>query len=105
ANLIDAQHAGAAVLDAFAGMCAIGTQLAPQHRVLANDVHAFASTVARALLTAPARRPSRESAAAELMPWFDLNANRLTALVERRLTRERKALVRAEDHVHWRELK
>lgn len=104
AGMIDSRHPGAAVLDAFSGMCAIGTQLAPTHRVIANDAHAFAETVARALFTSPARRPSRRTASAELMPWFNRNSCRLVDVLERRLAREREALNRAEEGGYWRQL-
>jgi adenine-specific DNA-methyltransferase len=104
ATMIDSQHPRAAVLDAFSGMCAIGTQLAPTHRVIANDAHAFAEAVARALFTAPARRPSRRTATAELMPWFNRNSRLLTDSLQRRLAREREALTRAEEGGYWRQL-
>jgi hypothetical protein len=42
-------HPGAAVLDVFAGMCAVGTELAPRHPLLTNDLHSFAGTIAEAL--------------------------------------------------------
>lgn len=104
AAVIDAEHPAATILDAFSGMCAIGTQLAPTHAVIANDALAFAEVVARALFTAPAGRPRRRTATAELMPWFKGNSRRLTGALERRLTREHEALARAEAGGDWRQL-
>ncbi|MCL4182996.1 MAG: DNA adenine methylase [Burkholderiaceae bacterium] len=103
AALINAEHPTATVLDAFAGMCAIGCQLAPKHRVIANDVHAFAATVARALLTTPGIRPERETAIAELTPSYSRNAAALAKTLRKRLDLEHQALARADDG-DWRTL-
>jgi adenine-specific DNA-methyltransferase len=105
ARLIHRSHDSATVLDAFAGMCAIGTQLAPRHRVISNDAHAFAAVVARALFTAPGRRPSRKTAQEELLPAFKRNAGRLRDPLARRLDAEKRALLRAERGADWRELR
>jgi len=104
AAVIDSDHPNATVLDAFAGMCAIGTALAPAHRVIANDAHAFAAVVARALFVAPARRPSREVASKELVPLYKRNLSKLHEHVEERLGKEKKALARAERGGNWRQL-
>lgn len=103
ATLINIEHPTATVLDAFAGMCAIGFQLAPDHRVIANDVHAFAATVARALLTTPDTRPQRDATVAELTRWYERNSIALTEALRGRLDLEHRALARAEDG-DWRAL-
>jgi hypothetical protein len=49
---ISEDHPRSVVLDVFAGMCAVGTELAPRHPVFTNDIHVFAQVVADALFVA-----------------------------------------------------
>jgi adenine-specific DNA-methyltransferase len=102
ARLIGRHHPDATVLDAFAGMCAIGTELAPAHRVIANDVHAFAEIAGKALLTAPRRRLSEESIRSEIEPAYEENLAMLRPVLEDRLVQEWNALAAVSDG-RWRE--
>lgn len=104
AAAIDADHPRSTVLDAFAGMCAIGTELSARHRVISNDAHAFAETVAKALFVARAKRPTRERAMQELQPLYQRNYSLLVDCLGRRLAAEKRALTRAEPRGRWQEL-
>lgn len=72
-----AQHGRPTVVDAFAGTCAVGTAVAGNHRVFANDVHAFAEVIARTLLVVTARTPLPSEAWEELLPFYEKNFDRL----------------------------
>src|SRR4051812_560317 len=94
AGLINEAHPGAVVADAFAGTCAIGMAAARNHRVIANDVHKFAEIIARALLVAPGRPPTRREAESDLRDIALAHAAEIAPWVEERVMRERAALER-----------
>lgn len=50
AQVIDQTQTGA-LLDAFAGMCTVGEQVAPRRQIWSNDTQVFAAEVAKALFT------------------------------------------------------
>lgn len=105
ADLISAEHPGAKVVDAFAGMCAVGSALSSRHCVIANDVHAFATTVARALLVAPGEVPTMRECAEDIFPVFLLNWRHLYGSLEKRILEEKEALARvAKGREGWRHL-
>lgn len=89
---ISESHPRAVVLDVFAGMCAVGTELAPRHRVLTNDIHAFAEVVADALFVAEPHAPTSLHARDELLARFAENQQELSTRLRRRLIAEEKAL-------------
>lgn len=104
ARLISATHPDATVVNAFAGTCAVGTALAPLHRVVANDALEFATTVARALLVSPGPVPAPGVASEELRPHFRRNWSELASLIGDRMGREQAALSAAARPKGWREL-
>lgn len=75
-NVIAAAPPGP-LLDAFAGMSAVGTAIAPQRAVWCNDVQHFAYTVAGALFTAQGRPSITASAMARCEEAFEQNRARL----------------------------
>lgn len=104
ADRITADHPNAAVLDVFAGMCAVGSELAPRHAIMTNDIHAFAETVAYALFAAPAPPPTSLDARADLLAAYRRNANALKAILAADLQREAEALARSGDLRGWQRL-
>jgi adenine-specific DNA-methyltransferase len=92
AHQIDQDHPRSAVLDVFAGMCAVGTELAPRHPVFTNDIHAFAQVVADALFVAEPYAPTSLHARDELIARFNKNKNELSVALSRRLRAEDRAL-------------
>src|SRR5213592_2678093 len=81
AGLIHKLHPGAVVADAFAGTCAVGTSVASHHRVIANDIHAFAETIASALLVTPGPVPTRRDAERDLRDIAVVHAGELAPSV------------------------
>jgi adenine-specific DNA-methyltransferase len=94
----------APVLDVFSGMCAVGAELAPRHRLLTNDAHWFAKTVAEALFVCEGPSPTSLHARYELADAYAENARALRELVHDRLQREKAALGRMTEIGGWRRL-
>ena len=103
AHLIGDENTGTAVLDVFAGMCAVGTEMAPDHVLFANDIHAFAEVIAQALFVAPATPPTSLHARAELLRHFTRNFEALSTVNADRLRAEARALARSHDGA-WKDL-
>jgi adenine-specific DNA-methyltransferase len=104
AQQISRQHPKSAVLDAFSGMCAVGSELAPRHALLTNDVHAFAEVVARALFVASSDPPTSLIARNDLNSTYSRNRRFLRELVGDRLARESAALSRLNEAGGWKKL-
>jgi adenine-specific DNA-methyltransferase len=103
---ISRDHPKATVLDVFAGMCAVGTALAPQHQLITNDLHHFAGTVAQALFVSRAKIPGpRSSERKRLLRSFHRNARELRRSLSSRLNRERAALIATRKLGKWQELR
>jgi adenine-specific DNA-methyltransferase len=101
---ISAEYSARSVLDVFAGMCAVGNELAPAHPVLTNDIHRFAHTVANALFVEQALCPTSLIAREELLPAFRQNRDALRALMADRVSSERVAISRCTEARGWRML-
>lgn len=104
AGLIDDIDPEATVADAFAGTCAVATAVSPAHPVVANDIHEFAATVARALLTGEGNVPTPARAASELRRSFLKNRHALEDAIGDRIQRERAAVRAATAGGRWRQL-
>jgi adenine-specific DNA-methyltransferase len=104
ASKISDRHPSAHVLDLFSGMCAVGTEVAPRHAVLTNDIHAFAEIVAHALFVAPVLPPTSLHARDELLAGFRRNAAALKSAVAPRLLAEAEALARCGEAGGWKKL-
>jgi adenine-specific DNA-methyltransferase len=102
AEMIAKQHPGATVVDAFAGTCAVGTAVSRQHRVYANDIHAFAEIIARTLLTTTARIPLPSEAWQELHQPYDQNFAALRLGIGERFEEEAQLLARIKRRDGWR---
>jgi adenine-specific DNA methylase len=102
AGLITRRHPKATVVDAFAGTCAIGTAVAATHRVVANDVHAFAEVIARALLVTPGRVPLPSEAWEELGTAYHKNTEALLESVGDRCEREKRLVAAASRPQGWK---
>ncbi len=100
-HIISEQNPTATILDVFAGMCAVGTQVAAKHRLLTNDVHAYAATVASALFTGAAIGPTSIVAREELLRNFNRNKKALEGAVEYRLRQEDKFFCTERDLSSW----
>jgi D12 class N6 adenine-specific DNA methyltransferase len=103
---ISREHPRAAVLDVFAGMCAVGTELAPRHPLLTNDLHSFAGSIAQALFvsrSAPSGPKSEQRA--EFMRAFGKNQLALQEALAWRLSRERQALTAVRKMQNWRKFR
>lgn len=98
---ISDRRPGATVLDAFSGMCAVGAQVAPRHRLITNDAHSFAHIVAQAMFVAPGPPPTSLHAKDELTATYALNAAALRGAVSGRLTAEAEALARIDEQNGW----
>lgn len=98
---INERFAVSTIVDAFAGTCAIGTALAPNHPVVANDIHAFATAVARALLVASPPRPSLAAALRELKQPFEENLARLLEVLGDRVRAEQRLLAGCSRATGW----
>lgn len=99
---ITERHPRATILDVFAGMCAVGSELAPKHPVYTNDAHVFAKTVADALFVLEPFAPTSLHARDELLAAFRKNSNALYEVFRRRLNSERAALSAAKDSKYWK---
>jgi adenine-specific DNA-methyltransferase len=88
-------------LDAFAGMCAVGTQIAPSRQVWANDLQAFSNTVSTALFQSWDWPPDEETVRSKLLEPFSSNMMELARNHGAELHKEAKALS-GSDHVTLR---
>lgn len=84
-RIISDRHPKAAVLDVFAGMCAVGSQISARHRLFTNDIHAYAATIASALFTGSTTSLTSIIACEELLGPFNKNKRILEASVAGRL--------------------
>tara|TARA_R110002110_G_scaffold379354_1_gene589871 strand:- start:2211 stop:3440 length:1230 start_codon:yes stop_codon:yes gene_type:complete len=87
-ELISERHPNSAVLDVFAGMCAVGTEVVGRHKLYTNDVHAYAATIASALFTGPINGATSITARAELLRHFNKNKRVLEDSANGRLQKE-----------------
>lgn len=92
ASIIGGLHPGPC-LDLFSGMCTVAGALAHYQRpAWANDVQAYAITVAGAVLTSQSAPPSDDQAIAMLFPLFRSNLELLATRFRSSLTEEANAL-------------
>ncbi|MEW6563263.1 MAG: DNA adenine methylase [Pseudomonadota bacterium] len=75
-------------LDAFSGMCAVGSAIGSSRQVWNNDVQHFASHVAKALFTSRSIPPSFGSTISLLEPAFQENKLALSKRYEKQLADE-----------------
>jgi adenine-specific DNA-methyltransferase len=101
ADIISERHPDATVVDAFAGTCAVGTEIASRHRVFANDIHAFAEIIARTLLVTTVRIPVPSEAWRELKTAFNNNIERLRPAIATRLKEEKAILAEVKSANGW----
>jgi adenine-specific DNA-methyltransferase len=101
-HIISERHPKATILDVFAGMCAVGSQVAARHRLLTNDIHAYATTIASALFTGAASGPTSIVAREELLGYFNKNKKALEASVAGRLRLEDQFFSSDGCHIYWR---
>lgn len=90
------------VVDVFAGTCAIACEVAPTNRVVVNDVHAFAATIGRALLTGSEFVPTSRDVSRDIRPRFDANVLRLKEAVGDRASEEDR-LLKVTSGRRWRQ--
>lgn len=90
ARIIAAEPPGA-LLDVFAGMCAISSSVVESRSVWCNDIQRFASTVATAFFTSPPLAISTDHAAALALPPFLHNTAQLRIRFGRELAWEQEA--------------
>ena len=103
---ISAEHPRAAVLDVFAGMCAVGTELAPRHALFTNDLHSFAGSVADALFVSRSTPGGAESKQRlDFLRAFKRNQKSLCDALAWRLARERGALRAVRDRGNWKKFR
>jgi len=102
-QIISDRHPKATVLDVFAGMCAVGSQVAPKHKLFTNDIHSYAATFASALFTGLAIKPTSIVARHELLKHFRKNKKALEASVEQRLRVEDQLISFGGNARSWRE--
>ncbi|ACK51114.1 Adenine-specific DNA methylase-like protein [Methylocella silvestris BL2] len=86
----DCRHG--AFLDAFSGMCSVGTAVAPSRQVWSNDLQHFAAYVASAQFCSKVTHPDSSSLAETCHSFFSENRRRLRFLHEEKLQREDVAL-------------
>ena len=79
------------LLDAFAGMSAVGTAVAPKRPVWCNDVQHFACSVARSYFTARSRPELSPEALSECQNLFEKNRSVLRRSFASALAQERRA--------------
>ena len=101
-HIISERHPKATVLDVFSGMCAVGSLIAARHRLLTNDIHVYATTIASALFTGAATGPTSIVAREELLRHFNKNKRVLEALVASRLRLEDQFFGSDRDLLFWR---
>lgn len=99
---ISADYSSRPVLDVFAGMCAVGNELAPAHPVLTNDIHRFAQIVASALFVEAAACPTSLVARDELRSAYRRNREALRTLMTDKISSERVAIARSVEPSGWR---
>ncbi len=90
ANVI-AQAPDGPVLDAFAGMSAVGTAVGPERTVWCNDVQHFACSVATSFFTARFQPKLTPKASSECQKLFENNRMALKRSFASILARERRA--------------
>jgi adenine-specific DNA-methyltransferase len=90
-------------LDAFAGMCSVGSQVAPLRQVWANDVQSFSNTVAKALFQSADWPPGAQEISAAVLRDFHLNVLTGMAAYGHLIAAEMKAL-KSGDHQSLRDL-
>lgn len=83
------------LLDLFAGMCAVGTAVAPHRNVWCNDIQWFASTVAASFFTSSMAPLGRETCRELFEEPFKLNSEVLTRRFKTYLNREEDAITSA----------
>lgn len=105
AKAISRKHPKAVIVDAFAGTCAVGTALVGNHRVFANDIHAFAEVIAKTLLVTSAPVPLPSEAWEELKPAFSRNVASLEDSISSTLDIETKLLAKLKRGTGWKPLK
>jgi adenine-specific DNA-methyltransferase len=88
---------GGPLLDAFAGMCSVGTEVAPRRQIWANDAQVFSNTVANAIFRAEDWPPTAQDLSPDLIQPLHLNVMALSAMHGRKAQAEADALAR-EDH-------
>lgn len=101
AQIISGNHSTATVFDVFAGMCAVGSEVASRHRLFTNDVHAYAATIATALFTGSSRKTTSLVAKPELLSNFERNKKELSKVVGSRLRDEDKHFS-SQDITFWK---
>ena len=101
ADKIHDRHPKAAVLDAFAGMGAVGAEVAPHHVLLTNDIHAFAEVASRASFVCNGPRPTSMHVKEDLLKRYRKNLKALNKIFERRLKLEDVALAEVDEVRSW----
>lgn len=101
-EIISRSSPKATVLDVFAGMCAVGTEVSARHMLFTNDIHAYASTFASALFTGGANGPTSLSARSELIGFYLKNASALEAAIKYRLRKEDEVFSQGASDGGWR---
>lgn len=80
------------LLDAFAGMCAVGQAVGADRQVWNNDIQSFAATVARALFTSSHLPPTLSTTLDIHFPYYAENVKRLNKRFGRFVRQEKEAL-------------
>lgn len=91
ADIVDSLQPGP-ILDAFAGMCAVGAAVAPTRPVWTNDWGVFAALVGRTLFKASRAPLSASTAEAFLTPYFECNRQALEHRFRKNLSKEERYL-------------
>ncbi|HKV93580.1 MAG TPA: DNA adenine methylase [Candidatus Angelobacter sp.] len=78
------------VLDLMAGTGGVGYALAPRHRIISNDIQAYSTVLARALLQTTADVPHADSVWTILVPYFEQNRKTLAKTLKTHLLLEAK---------------
>lgn len=87
---------GGACLDLFAGMCAVGQQLAPSRQIWSNDLQAFASLVAKCQFCSIEGAPDPGSVTTLLAPAYHLRRQEVEKEYSNEIRLERDALASAD---------
>lgn len=91
------------LLDAFAGMSAVGAAIAPSRPIWCNDIQHFAYNVARTAFTSPVRPEVEAGCIAELRSLFELNGAKLERIYGKQLSAEARAFA-SNDHERVRDI-
>lgn len=84
-------------------MCAVGTELAPRHHLITNDLHTFAGIVAEALFVSAGEISGPKSdQRAEFLRAYKENKLALESALAWRLSRERRALKAVRENEDWK---